>query len=157
MNTVLGRFGLVALAAFSVFAVAAQADTVAAPKKVAPAPRYQVSKEITLEATVTNVVKVGGKGTLAGGHLVLNTPKGTLDGVLGPFALRGTRAMPVTAGEHVKVVGVMTTVRNMNVFLVRTVETGNHTYNIRNERGFPLLAGSPAEPSKATIITGGRR
>jgi hypothetical protein len=157
MKKHLGRFGLVALAALSMLAVGAKADTVTAPKRVASVPRYDASKEITLEATVTNVVKIKG-GTLAGSHLVLSTSKGTLDGALGPFALRGVHAMPVASGDHVKVVGVMTTIHNLNVFLIRTVENGNHTYNIRNERGFPLLAGSPATPPTASLIVkGGQR
>jgi hypothetical protein len=156
MKRVFGRIGLVALAAFAMLAVAAHADTFTAKRNSAFAPRYDANREVTLEGTVTNVVKTKG-GILAGGHLVLVTSKGTVDGALGPFALRGAHAIPIAAGDNVKVVGVMTTIRNLKMFLVRTVENANHTYTVRNERGIPLLAGAPPQPPAVSVITGGQR
>ena len=156
MKRFFGRVGLMALAAFVMLAVAAHADTFAAKKNSAPAPRYDASRETTLEGTVTNVVETKG-GILAGGHLVLITSKGAVDGALGPFALRGAHAIPIAVGDNVKVVGVMTTIRNLKMFLVRTMEDANHRYTVRNERGIPLLAGAPPQPPAASVITGGQR
>ena len=51
-------------------------------------------------------------------------------------ALQGPKAIAVKAGDSVKLVGVMATVNHNQIFLVRTVEAGGHTYTIRNERGF---------------------
>jgi hypothetical protein len=157
MKKFLGRFGLVALAAFSVLTVAAYAETLTAPKRVAPAPRYEIGKEVTLDATVTKVLKAGNSGMLAGGHLMLSTSKGVVDGHLGPFALRGRNAISVSAGEHLKVVGVMTTYRNSNVFLVRTVESGSQTYTIRNEHGFPIIQGATQPTHQLGLVKGGQR
>lgn len=157
MKKAFARLGLMALAGFSMFAVTINADTNVAPKKAMPAPRYDASQEITIHATVLRVVQNGGAGSLSGGHLILAGANGSMDGVLGPFALRGLHAMKITAGEKVTVVGAPATIRNIKVFLVRSVVDGSRTYNIRSVHGVPLLSGSTGLAPVASMITGGRR
>ncbi len=155
MKKVLGGFGCLGLLAFLLASVSAQAATVVAPRRVAT-PEYNASKEITLEGNVTSV-KGSVPGRLAGGHMFVATSRGTIDGHLGPYALRGTHRISVATGAHVTLVGVMTTVKGSQVFLVRTVNTGAKTYTIRNIHGFPILLSATQPTKQLTALTGGRR
>jgi len=156
MKKVLGGLGLFTILAFFSLAVSVQAATVSTPKR-AVTPRYDASKEVTLGGTVSSVKKVV-PGKLSGGHLFLATSSGSVDAHLGPYALRGSHAIPVTSGQKVTLVGVMTTVKGSKVFLVRTIKSGDDTYTIRNEHGFPLLLGAaPASKSLVLSAKGGAR
>jgi hypothetical protein len=154
MKKVMGGLGCLGLLAFLLVSVSAQAATVPVPHKTA-VPRYDASKEITLEGNVSSI-KEFVPGKLIGGHMFVATSKGTIDGHLGPFALRGTHRIAVPAGAHVRLVGVMTSMKGGQVFLVRTIEAGEKTYTIRNEHGFPVLQGAK-EATKTLTLTGGRR
>jgi len=155
MKKVLGGLGCVSLLVFLLVGAFAQAATATAPKRVAT-PRYDPSKEITLEGNVTSVKKYV-PGNLTGGHMFVATSKGIVDGHLGPFALNGEHRISVSAGEHVKMVGVMTTVKTRQVFLVRTIDTGNNKYVIRGEHGFPLILGAMQATKNLTLVKGGAR
>ncbi len=77
MKKLLGGLGLLTLMAFS-FTASSQAAT--ATKKIAVTPKhtYDVSKEVTLQGTVSNVVKKPSAGMLTGTHLMLATANGSL-------------------------------------------------------------------------------
>lgn len=126
-----------------------RAQTAAATKPARPAPMYDASKETTLSGTVSNVVTKPGTGMIAGGHLIVATAQGAVDAHVGGRALSGPKAIGVKAGEPVKLTGVMATVNHNQIFLVRTVETGGHTYTIRNERGFLVPATTTTRGSAA--------
>jgi hypothetical protein len=108
----------------------AQSGYAAAP------PRYNSSKEVSLEGTVASVVTKPAPGMLAGAHLMVATSTGTVDAHLGNYAMRGPNALALSPGERVKVVGVMATVQSHHVLMVRTVQAGLNYYKIRNECGF---------------------
>jgi len=76
------------------------------------------------------------------------TGSGTVDASLGKWGLQGKEAY-IHNGEQVTVRGVMKTLRNKQVFFVRTVELGGHTYVIRNEHGVPLTPKSHERVQKA--------
>jgi hypothetical protein len=59
-----------------------------------------------------------------------------VDASLGRFGLFGKGAVSVTAGQQIEVTGVMKTLNDKQVLLVRTVKTGGQTYTIRNQHGF---------------------
>jgi hypothetical protein len=151
MKKVLGGFVYLSLLAFLLTASSAQAATTTVPKRVAT-PAYEVSKEITLEGNISSVNKFV-PGKLMGGHVFVATSKGTIDGHLGPFALNGTHKVALSAGEHIKMVGVMTTVKGSQVFLVRSIDTGTSKYTLRNEHGFPLLMGARQPTKNITFFT----
>jgi hypothetical protein len=92
---------------------------------------------------------------IGGGHLMVATSKGTVDAHVGR-RLAGRNAIAVKAGDSVKLVGVMTTQNNSQVFLVRTAEDGGHTYTIRTEKGF-LITPVAARGSSKTPATGSLR
>jgi DNA/RNA endonuclease YhcR with UshA esterase domain len=132
-----GLFTLVLLI-LATFLSTAQAQQAAATIN-SPRPfTYNVSEEVTLKGTVSTVLEKPSKGMIMGSHLVVNTSTGTVDASLGTWALRGKGAVPVTTGVAVELTGVMKTIKNQPVFLVRTLKEGGQMYSIRNEHGFPL-------------------
>ena len=155
MKNSLEGLGCSSLLVFLLVSVSAQSATVVAPRK--PAARiYDATKEISLEGNVTSVNEAL-PGKLPGGHMLVATSKGTIDGNLGPFALRGVHRISVAAGAHVKLVGVMTSIKGNEVFLVRKIEAGGVTFTIRNAHGFPALTGARQPDKKVGLFTGGPR
>ncbi len=152
MRNKLGGLCLLTALVITSLAAPAMAGTTQPVKRVST-PKYDVSKEITLDGTVASV-KASVPGKLLGGHLFLTS--GT-DAHLGPFALSGSHGVKVSPGQKVTLVGVMTTFHGSQVFLVRTVESGDKTYTIRNERGFPLIMGVQPPKSSLTPFKGGSR
>jgi len=135
-------------------AAPAGAQTAAAANAARPA-TYDASKEVTITGTVSNVVTRPTAGMIGGGHLMVSTSKGTVDAHVGR-RLSGKNAIAVKAGDSVKLVGVMTTENNSQVFLVRTAQDGGHTYTIRTEKGF-LITPVAARGSSKTPATGSLR
>lgn len=144
MNKLSGFLWCLGLGAFLLVCLPAQAASVA--NRVAT-PLYDVSKEVTLEGNVSTV-KAFMPGHIPGGHMLVLTSKGTIDGHLGPYVLNGKNRISVTVGAHVKIVGVMATIRGNQVFLVRTIDTGANKYTIRSEHGFLLIPGA-VQPTKS--------
>ena len=141
---------------FGWLAVPAGAQTATTAKAARPAPLYDASKETTLAGTVSNVVTKPGAGMIAGGHLTVATGQGAVDAHVGR-ALQGPNAIAVKAGDSVKLVGVMATVNHNQIFLVRSVEAGGHTYTIRNERGFLLPSLTATRGASTTPVRGSLR
>jgi DNA/RNA endonuclease YhcR with UshA esterase domain len=133
--SVLGPFVLLALSLFAlpIFAQTAEVTT----KPVAPL-RYDITKEVKLSGTVSNVVKAPTREMkmVSGSHLIVETKTGAVDASLGRFAMRGKRGLSITPGQQVEVTGVMKTMKGKQVFVTRLVQAEGHTYTIRNEHGF---------------------
>ncbi len=100
--------------------------------------RYDVSQEVTLRGTVSSVLTKPLSGMIMGSHLLLSTTAGTVDASLGRFGLSGKGALSVRAGQQIEMTGVMKTIMNKEVFLVRIVKANGEVYTIRNEHGFPV-------------------
>jgi hypothetical protein len=115
-----------------------QAQTTAAATGAAAPFSYDVTREITLTGTVSSVLTKAAPGMIVGSHLLLATPAGPVDASLGRFGLRGDGAISVAAGQQIEATGVMKTIQDRAVFLVRTVKIDNEVYTIRNEHGFPV-------------------
>jgi hypothetical protein len=118
--------------------------------------RYDVRREAILQGTVSSVVTKPGSGCPAGAHLMLDTPSGKVDAHLGTYAMRGPNAISLAAGDRVKVTGVLTTVHGRSIFLVRKLQVGLNTYQIRNERGFLVRSGSADWTGRRSASLGGR-
>ena len=73
-----------------------------------------------------------------GSHLMVETAFGRLDASLGRFGLEGKGAVSVTPGRQIELTGVMKTVRDMEVFVVRSVKANGITYTMRNEHGIEV-------------------
>ncbi|MGC1684001.1 MAG: hypothetical protein WA734_00125 [Candidatus Acidiferrales bacterium] len=145
MKKLSGVLWCLGVVAFLMVSVRTQAAAVTNNRVASPL--YVVSKEVTLEGNVS-AVKALMPGHIPGGHMVVITSKGTIDGHLGPYALNGKNRISVPVGAHVKIVGVMATIHGSQVFLVRTIDTGTNKYTIRSEHGFLLIPGA-VQPTKS--------
>ncbi|MGB9403381.1 MAG: hypothetical protein WCA98_07570 [Candidatus Acidiferrales bacterium] len=160
MKKVLGGLGVTTLLTFFLLAASMQAQTAVAVKRSNIAPRYNVSKEVTLKGIVQGVQSASFKrtpGTLAGDHLMLSTSSGVVDTHLGTSAMTGPKALKLTPGEPVSVTGAMTTVSNKQIFLARTVVAGGQTYKIRNQNGALIISTAAVHPPTKTVGQGGAK
>jgi len=101
-------------------------------------PYYDISKEVTLHGTVSDVLTKPSKGMISGSHLLITMGVGPLDASLGRFGLRGQGAPSVAKGTQVEVTGVMKTLRGKQVFIARTVTVSGHSYTMRNQHGISM-------------------
>jgi hypothetical protein len=98
---------------------------------------YEISKEVTISGTVSNVLAKAAPGTLPGPHLLFATTSGKIDASLGRFALQGKNPLSVAPGKEVEVTGIMKTIKNQNVFVARIVKVDGKAYELRNQHGVP--------------------
>jgi len=132
--------GLLSGLLFAILAVplSAQPAHSGAQTKTEPHPFYNIAQEVTLSGPVSAVYQRPVVGMIAGSHVMLLTGSGRVDASLGKWGLHGKGAPTIANGEQVTVRGVMKTIRNKEVFFVRIMEVGGHTYNIRNQHGVPV-------------------
>jgi hypothetical protein len=130
----------------------------AAPLGAQPVPQnhpyYDIAKEVTLAGTVSEVYAHPGDGMIFGSHLMLETASGRLDASLGKWAMQGKGALSVAAGQPVEVTGVMKTIKDKQVFIVRIVKAEGHLYTIRNKFGLPTPPQSRERASKIAAQKG---
>ena len=159
MSRKLQSLGFADLLGLTLNVGAAHAQTAAGTTKSAIPSGYDVSREVTLNATVLSVPSKTSQGSILGSGaksgFMLQTAAGAIEGRLTYSALNGDGALSITAGEHVQVTGIMTTKNSTQVFVIRTLQMGGHTYTIRNERGFPL-AHPALNASSSTASKGGQ-
>ena len=127
---------------FNAGAVHAQAAAQTTTKPTIPL-RYDISKEVTLNATVESVPSKSSAGLLHSGSsagFVLQTSFGAGAGAIDPIRSKWKRRdFHLSLARTIQVTGVMMTMKNdKQVFVIRTITVGGRTYAIRNERGFPL-------------------
>jgi hypothetical protein len=147
--------GLCALALLSSISSTApvQAQT-AANETGAAGPYYDVAREVALKGTVSRVLTRPSPGMILGSHLLLATASGLVDASLGRFGLQGNGALSVVAGQQVEVTGVMKTLMDRQVFLVRIVKVGGQVYTIRNEHGIQMSPQARARARQTTTQNG---
>lgn len=127
----------------------AEFPAASAATKTEPHPFYDITKEVTLSGPVTGVVHGPSAGLIAGSHILLVTGSGTVDASLGKWGLQGKTAPAIANGEQVTVHGVMKTIRHKEIFFVRTLVVGGHTYTIRNQHGVPVSPQSRERAAKS--------
>jgi hypothetical protein len=99
---------------------------------------YDISKEVILTGVVLSVSRVPSQGMIPGSHVLLATSSGQVDASLGRWGLEGGGALSVAPGQVIEVTGVMKTLLDKPVFVVRTARVGDQTYQMRNEFGIPV-------------------
>jgi len=156
MRKIAGGLCLLSLA-ISLLAAPLRANESATPKRTVIAPRYDLSKEVTLEGTVQNLVRTPAPGTIVGAHLIVSTGQGIVDAHIGDRVIAGPNAASFASGQAVKLVGIMVQFNQQNVFIVRTIQTENRTITVRNDHGFLVFPGSRAARLAAVSSTGGVR
>jgi hypothetical protein len=156
MRRIEGRLCLLATLAISLLAVPLHANEAVAPKRTVIASRYDLAKEVTLQGTVESLVRNAGPGALVGAHLMVSTAQGTVDAHIGNYILSGKEQMSFAPGQSVKLVGLMTTINEKNVFLARTIQTENRTVTVRSDHGFLMFPGARTRLTGVSS-TGGAR
>jgi hypothetical protein len=91
---------------------------------------------------------------IPGAHLLLATPSGSVDASLGRYGLRGRGAVSVASGQKIDATGVIKTMNNRTVFLVRTLKVGDEVYRLRSEHGV-LLSPQARQRSAQKIAQNG--
>ncbi len=135
MKRLIAGLPMCALVYFALILSPLRAETVSKP---AGPLSYDISKEVTFNATVSSVLAKPNRGMLMGSHLLLSTGTGSIDASLGSFGLHGKGAVSVVAGQQVQVIGVLKSLKNKPVFLTRIVRVNGESYAIRNQRGVVL-------------------
>jgi hypothetical protein len=135
MRNTAGGLCLFTMLAISLLAAPLYANEQVTPRRTVIASKYDMSKEVTLQGTVQSLVKEPSSGAIPGAHLMVATGRGTVDAHIGNLVFRGN-AMTFTAGQPVKLTGIMTTFNHQNVFLVRTMQVEGKTITVRSHSGF---------------------
>jgi hypothetical protein len=156
MRKIAGVMCLLIALAIALFAGPSHADESVAPRRTVIASKYDVTREVTLEGTIQTLVRKPAPGSVLGAHLIVSTAQGTVDAHIGNYLVVGKYAMPFAAGQSVKLTGVMTTINDKHVLLVRTMQMGDNTITVRNEHGFLVYPGTKARFAAASS-TGGAR
>jgi hypothetical protein len=115
-------------------------------------PYYDITKEFTLNGTVSSVISKAAAGMGSGAHLMLATSSGTVDASLGRWGMQGKGALSVAAGQQVEVTGVMKTFKNKQLFIARTVKVGGRVYTMRNEHGISMSPQSRARAGQKPAV-----
>jgi uncharacterized membrane protein len=118
--------------------LAISAVTLVAQTSKPPRAYYDISKEVTLTGKVLIVFRVPSQGMIPGSHILLATSSGQVDASLGRWGLQGSGALSAAPGQVIEVTGVMKTLLDKPVFVVRTAKAGDQTYQMRNEFGIPV-------------------
>jgi hypothetical protein len=156
MRKIAGLLGLLIALAISLLAGPLYANESGALKRTVMASKYDLAKEVTVEGTIQSLVRKPAPGAIMGAHLMVSTAHGTVDAHIGNYLVAGKFAVPLPAGQSVKLVGMMTTFNHQSVLLVRTMDTGSGTIMVRSEHGFLVYPGAKARLA-AISSTGGSR
>ena len=99
---------------------------------------YDMSEEVRITGMVSSVEKTPARGTesLPGSHLIVETMTEKVNASLGRFALKGKSTLSLAPGQQVQLIGVMKTIKERQVFVVRVIQVNSHAYTLRNEHGF---------------------
>jgi hypothetical protein len=157
MRKMLGGLCLLTVLVVSALAAPLYADGTKAFKRTAVAPLYDAAKEVTMEGTIQALVTKPTPGSMLGEHLMVSTTKGTIDAHIGGFVTRGTHAYSPAIGQSVKLVGVKATINHKEIFLTRTIETGDRTIQVRTEKGFLIVPGVKGRAFTQTSVKEGAR
>ncbi|HKM90827.1 MAG TPA: hypothetical protein VJX29_09435 [Candidatus Acidoferrales bacterium] len=135
--TILHAF--LSLSLFAAIALPAFAQTPGGSAAAQPTPHaYDITKEVILRGTISQVVQRPAAGLPLGLHLMVATGQGTVDVHLGPYLGRIAAEKGLVAGAAIQMYGVTTHFAAGDVFLARIVVVGNQTITVRSENGFPV-------------------
>ena len=127
------RIQVIAGLLLAIVAVTLGAQTINPPRAY-----YDIRDEVTLTGVVLSVLRTPSQGMIPGSHILLATSSGKVDASLGRWGLEGGGALSAAPGQVIEVTGVMKTLFDQPVFLVRTAKARNQIYPMRNEFGIPV-------------------
>ena len=112
---------------------------------------YDRTHEITVNATVEQVITKPAAGSPAGLHVMVTGPDGTVDAHLGPYMTQETREA-LRVGTPVQIVGAMDTVSGKSYLLARQLIFGGRLVTVRSLGGF-LIQGSSSHAHRGAQKT----
>lgn len=123
----------------------------------AAVPVYDAAREVTLQGTVEEVVAKPAVGSPPGVHLIVATPRGSVDAHLGLLGMKQANQAGIFPGTFIEMVGAMVQVSGRELLLVRKLTVGSQTMALRDKRGLPLFQMAPRTSSGKIILKGGQR
>jgi len=127
------------------------------PSRTRMIPVYDAAHEVTLQGTVEEVVAKPAVGSPIGVHLIVATPRGSVDAHLGLLGMKQANQAGIFPGAFIEMVGAMVQVSGRELLLVRKLTVGSQTMVLRNKRGFPVFQMAPRTASGKIILKGGQR
>ncbi|MDR3722696.1 MAG: hypothetical protein P4L00_13950, partial [Candidatus Acidoferrales bacterium] len=105
MRKIVEGLFLLATLAISLLAAPVYANESVTLKRTVIASKYDVSKEVTLEGTVQDVVMKPAAGSIIGAHLMIATAQGAVDAHVGNLIFSGKDGVSFSSGQAVKLTG----------------------------------------------------
>ena len=124
----------------TVVAIVACGVAIGAQRRSGSPPQYDPKTEVTLQATVTKIIQIEGRGS-GGTHLVVKSGDETLEVLLGPQSFLADRKYVFAVGDAITVTGARLTRDNRDAILAREIKKGGETMTFRDTKGFPLWSG----------------
>ncbi len=106
--------------------------------KPAEAPKYDVSKEVTLKGTVEEVQKVPNPKGQVGIYLLVKADNGTVEVRLCPNSFLDDMDVQFAKGDALTILGSKVKVEDKEVILAREIERGNNKIVLRDKNGAPV-------------------
>ena len=156
MKRMCTSLGTLVVLTFVLLALPSNAQTDAAKTQPFVSLNYDISREVELSGTITDVVSNPSAGMLWGSHLILETASGSVDAQLGRLRLSGRDAISPAPGDHVQVTGVMETINSKAVLLTRLIEVNGQVYELRNQHGIYRAHPERTSVSEAAAAAGSK-
>lgn len=116
---------------------------------------YDVTGEGVVQGTVISYTAASTAAPI-GPHAKIQTSSGVVDVHLGSAQFLKQNDIVLNSGDSVKIVGQSMVFDGSPVVLARVLRKGSQTVTVRNFKGIPFLAKSPAN-AKPRVIVGGAR
>src|SRR5258708_37415810 len=97
---------------------------------------YDATQETVIEGTVVSYSAEAATPPI-GAHVILQTANGAVDLHLGGASYLQANHFSLAKGDSVRVVGVNSAARQGSVFLVRVIQKGGQSLNLRTAKGAP--------------------
>ena len=123
----------------AVVAIVASGVAVGAQRRSGSPPQYDPKTEVTLQATVTKIIQIEGRGS-GGTHLVVKSGDETLEVLLGPqWFLADRKYVCCWRCDYGDGAGL--TRYNRDAILASEIKKGGETMTFRDAKGSPLWSG----------------
>lgn len=132
------------------------AQDTAPPQSFAHLKPWNPADETTFAAAIQQVIEKNPTGAPAGLNLLMTGSQQPLYVNVGP-RLGNTIKQSLTAGQVIRVTGIVETLNGQNYLLARELQIGDQTIEVRNEHGFFTYPSASSRSGSQTGKFGGAR
>ena len=111
---------------------------IAFAQKPEAAPKYDVSKEVTIKGTIEDVQEMTMPKGEVGVHLMVKTADAIIEVRLCPSGFLKDLEIQFEKGQAVTITGSKVSIAEKDVILAREVVQGNNTLTLRDKQGGPV-------------------